>query len=298
MNHPAPQPIFTTLPAKGLAKPFTILQITDLHACAVSEEEAAAMPTARYEYILPRIGLFSGGRPYPSEASLPVLIDYADEIKADLILMTGDIIDFPGETNFALLEREIARSRVPVLYILGNHDWSFADDYHTPSAAASYLPRMDALSGGDHHIACFETEQIVVCAVDDQLDRVSAETVDAYFSVAERARASGKALVLAMHIPLQVDSLVEDTVRVWRRNLCIGRGAMGGNHPDTLRFFDAVTESTDHAPDVVITGHLHFSHEDVFPNGVPQLVTDIASGGLCRVITLCPEGTCDAHTEA
>ena len=288
MTKPTPKPIETTVSVRGLISPRTILQITDLHACAVSDAEAAGMPAARLEYIRARQGLFSGGRPYPAEAALPVLIDYASEINADLVLLTGDILDFPSETNLALLEGELARCPVPTLYITGNHDWSFADNYHTKSAIETYLPRMDALSGGNHSIACLEEEDLIICAVDNDQDYISADTVDAYLAIARRARAEGKALVLAMHIPLKVDTLVEDTVKVWRRDLCIGKDAMGAWDAHTLRFWHEITEDVANAPDVVITGHLHFSHEDVFPNGVPQYVTDIASDGLCRVFHLVP----------
>ncbi len=285
---PTPKPIYNTLKIPGLRSPRIILQITDLHACAVSEAEAAAMPTARIDYIRPRQGLFSGGRPYPSEAALPVLMDYAAEIGADLTLLTGDIIDFPSKTNLDLLAGELSRSAVPTLYITGNHDWSFADDYHTRSACEMYLPYMDAFSGGDHRMAVHEWEDLVVCAVDNDLDHIPAETVDAYFEVVRASRAAGKAVVLAMHIPLKVDTLVEDTVRVWRRDLCLGKGATGDWDAHTVCFWHEVTEGQALAPDAVITGHLHFNHEDVFPNGVPQLVTDIACDGLCRVIRLIP----------
>ncbi len=288
MNRPTPKPIHTTVPVAGLDKPFTILQITDLHACAVSDTEAAAMPAARIEYIRARQGLFSGGRPYPSEAALPVLMEYAREIEADLILLTGDILDFPSETNLSLLEKELSSSPIPTLFITGNHDWSFADDYHTGNAAATYLPRMDALSGGSHHVATAEFDRVVVCAIDNGLDRIEPAAVDAYMATAKAARDAGKTLVLAMHIPLKVDTLVEDTVRVWRRDLCLGRGATGDWDAHTMNFCHEVGEATALAPDAVITGHLHFSHEDVLPNGVPQLVTDIACDGLCRVIRLEP----------
>ncbi len=287
-DFPMPRPIETTISLPGLRTPRKILHITDLHACAFTEEEAAAIEEKRADYIRVRRRHFSGGRPYPPEDVLPVLMDYASK-NADLALFTGDILDFPSESNLNLLADEMARAQIPCLYIAGNHDWSFADDYHTENAVALYRPRMDALSGGDYRIAVYEWDDLVICALDNDLDHLTPETAEAYFAVASKARAEGKALLLAMHIPLRVETLIEDTVKVWRQDLCIGEGAYGRKHADTMRFYHEVTEGTEFAPDAVIAGHLHFSHEDVFPNGVCQYVTTLACGGDCRMLCLVPQ---------
>ena len=288
MTHPTPKPIFTTVPVKGLKKDFKILHFTDLHACALDEAEKAAMEPVRRDYIPPRQGLFGGGRPYPSEAALPALIRYGEEIAADLILMTGDIIDFPSEANLTLLQSCVDSCKVPVLYVTGNHDWSYADDYHTENAAATYLTRVDAISGAADHAAIYEDDTVLVCAVDSGLDRIRPETLEAYLTAARRAKATGKALILALHVPVHAETLVEDTVRVWRKELTIGEGAFGCDDPATMAFYNAVAVESDLAPDAVIAGHVHFDHEDLFPNGTSQYITDIACDGHCRVLTLTP----------
>lgn len=288
MNQPTPKPIFTTVPVKGLKKDFKILHFTDLHACALDEVEKDAMEPVRRDYIPPRQGLFGGGRPYPSEAALPALLAYGEEIAADLILMTGDIIDFPSEANLTLLKSCVDSCKVPVLYITGNHDWSYADDYHTENAAKTYLTRVDAISGAVDHAAIYEDETVLVCAVDSGLDRIREETLEAYLTAARRAKATGKALILALHVPVHAETLVEDTVRVWRQELTIGEGAFGAEDPATMAFYNAVAVESDLAPDAVIAGHVHFDHEDTFPNGTPQYITDIACDGHCRVLTLIP----------
>ena len=197
MTYPTPKPIFTAVPIKGLKRDFKILHFTDLHACALDEAEKAAMEPVRRDYIPPRQGLFGGGRPYPSEAALPALIRYGEEIAADLILMTGDIIDFPSKANLTLLKTCVDSCKVPVLYVTGNHDWSYADDYHTENAAATYLTRVDAISGATDHAAIYEDDTVLVCAVDSGLDRIRQETLEAYLTAARRAKAEGKVLILA-----------------------------------------------------------------------------------------------------
>ena len=287
-QYPTPKPIFTTVPIKGLKKEFRILHFTDLHACALDEVEKAAMEPVRRDYIPPRQGLFGGGRPYPSEAALPALMGYGEEIAVDLILMTGDIIDFPSEANLTLLQSCVDTCKVPVLYITGNHDWSYADDYHTENAAATYLTRVDTISGAVDHAAVYEDETVLVCAVDSGLDRIRPETLEAYLTAARRAKAYGKALILALHVPVHAETLVEDTVRVWQQELTIGEGAFGKDDPATMAFYNAVAVEPGLAPDAVIAGHVHFDHEDILSNGTPQYITDIACDGHCRVLTLTP----------
>ena len=288
MTHPTPKPICTTVPLKGLSKDFKILHFTDLHACALDDVEKASMPDYRRDYIPPRVWLFGGGRPYPSEAALPALLRYGEELAADLVLMTGDILDFPSEANLSLLEACIRDCSVPVLYVTGNHDWSFADDYHTAAARARYLTRVESISRSRDGLCYFENDSLLICAIDDSCDSVRPETLEAYRTAAARAKESGKALILAMHVPLHAETLVEDTVRVWRQELTVGEGAFGSDDPATMAFFNAVAKDTALAPDAVIAGHLHFDHEDQLENGVPQYVTDIACDGHCRVITLTP----------
>ena len=288
MNQPAPKPIFTTIPVKGLKKEFKILHFTDLHASEFTEAEAGKMPPNRLAYIEIRRTHWAGGRSFVSAEALPMLIDYAKEIQADLILMTGDIIDFPSEANLTLLKTCVDSCRVPVLYITGNHDWSYADDYHTENAATAYLPRVDAVSGCVDHAAIYEDETVLVCAVDSGLHRIREETLEAYLTAARRAKAMGKALILALHVPVHAETLVEDTVRVWRQELTIGEGAFGADDPATMAFYNAVAVESDLAPDVVIAGHVHFDHQDIFPNDTPQYITDIACDGHCRVLTLIP----------
>ena len=288
VTYPTPKPIFTALPVKGLKKNFKILHLTDIHACAICEIEKEAMEPIRRDYIPGRQKLFAGGRPYPSEDALPSLLRYGEEISADLILMTGDIIDFPSEANLSLLQSCVDSCRVPVLYITGNHDWSFFDDYHTENAAMTYLTRVDAISNCVDHATVYENEAVLVCAVDSGLDRIRKETLNAYLTAARRAKKAGKALILALHVPIHAKTLVEDTVRVWRRELTIGEGAFGCDDPDTMAFYNTVAVESELAPDAVIAGHVHFDHEDRFPNGTPQYITGIACDGHCRVLTLTP----------
>ena len=125
--------------------------------------------------------------------------------------------------------------------------------------------------------------------MDSGLDRIREETLNAYLTAARRARETGKTLLVGLHVPIHAETLVEDTVRVWRQELTIGEGAFGKDDPSTMTFYNTVAVESALAPDAVIAGHVHFDHEDTFPNGTPQFITDIACDGHCRVLTLIPD---------
>ena len=279
-------PSYTTLTIPGLSREYTLLQVTDLHSSAYSTAEAKAMNAARRNYIAGRRAAFTDGFML-SEERMPYMFGYADEIEADMLLLTGDIIDFPSELNMSMMYDNIKALKTPTLFTLGNHDWCFADDYLTPSAAATYIPMFNQMTVGepadDMFVRYVEYDEFMIVAVDNSADYVTAETVDKFLALCER----GKPIILMLHVPLHVDSLVEDSTKVWGKDL-----GMGGDSgvcawsPDVQRFYHAVAEDENSPVIAVFAGHVHFNHEDVLPNGVTQYITSTAYTGECRVITV------------
>ena len=279
-----PQTATVTIP--GLSRDYTLLQVTDLHSSAYSNEESKAMDANRRAYIANRRNSFTDGFMF-AEERMPYMFGYADQINADLLMLTGDIIDFPSELNISLMAQNIAALKTPALYSLGNHDWCYADDYLTAGAAATYIPKLNALSAGepadDPYVKYVDFGEFMVVQVDNSTDSVSASTVDKFLALCEL----GKPIILMLHVPLHVDSLVADSTKVWGKDL-----GMGGDtgvcawSPDVQRFYAAVAEDENSPVVAVFAGHVHFNHEDVLPNGVTQYITSTAYTGECRVITV------------
>ncbi len=279
-------PITATVTIPGLSRDYTLLQVTDLHASAYSTEEAKGMDANRRNYIAGRRNAFTDGFML-SEERMPYMFGYADEINADLLMLTGDIIDFPSELNISLMAQNIEALKAPALFSLGNHDWCYADDYLSAGAAAAYIPKLNALSAGepadDPYVKYVDFGEFMVVSVDNSTDSVTAQTVDKFLALCEK----GKPIILMLHVPLHVDSLVADCTKVWGKDL-----GMGGDtgvcawSPDVQRFYHAVAEDPNSPVVAVFAGHVHFNHEDVLPNGVTQYITSTAYTGDCRVITV------------
>lgn len=270
---------------QGLTRDYTFFHLTDLHMGELTPEEAAEMSQERRSYAEHRFEFFAR----EGQGAAALWKDYMNRAKAegaDLLLLTGDIIDFPSDANVKALKEGVKSSGIPTLFVVGNHDWSFADDYHTPHATELHHPKFTEICYGDPYIAWVEYEDLMVCAVDDSRDRVSETTVDKFLTLCEK----GKPIILMMHVPLHVDSMEADTRACWQgRNLTMGGAGFYGDDPNVKRFYEAVALDPNTPVKLVVTGHLHFHHEDLLPNGVPQIVTDKGYTGGCRVIRVVKE---------
>lgn len=276
---PYVRPVYSTVEVAGLTGTYTFLHITDMHVCAwqdVSPERREAC-RIREEHF--------SGEGMTSRERMPHLFAYGEAIRADRMLLTGDMIDFPSPSGVATLKDCIRSCGVPSVYAVGNHDWSYADDYISPYARAHYLPQLEDISGGCTDFHYEEVGELIVAAMDNALDRVSDRAMEGFSAVCRM----GKPIILIMHIPLTMDSLHGPTAAMWGRDICMGPGGVGYDREgeeNVRRLYRMV--ALEPSPVVaVVAGHIHFGHEDTLPNGVPQLVTELAArNGACRVITV------------
>lgn len=274
-------PSTATVVIPGLTGEYTFLHVTDSHVSAYSDADAKAWTSTRLNYNIARRNSFVADGLY-AEERFPLLFDYASEIEADGMFLTGDLIDFPSEKNIALLYENVSKFKGTSIFCLGNHDWNYSDDYMTGNSATVNRPLFNDLTNGDPYFSYAEYDEFIVAAIDNSSDVVTDETVDKFLSLYEK----NKPIILLLHVPFHVDTLEPDVKKVWGRNITMGPGAMGSDWGSVLRLYEAVCVAEDTPVVAVFTGHVHFNHEDVFPNGVPQYVTSTGYTGDCRVVTV------------
>ena len=218
----------------------------------------------------------------PAEQRLREFYADARAWGADYMLMTGDITDTPSAPNVQTLYSAIDQGGLPTFFVIGNHDWSFSDDYHTARAREAHYGKFAPASDGAVARHFLEFDDVIIAGIDDGMECVQDEDL----AFLEQLAKKGKPIVLCMHIPINCPSLHDDTVRDWRRNINIGEGAIVKNDA-TLRFCDYVRDPASRIA-AVIAGHLHFSHEDELAPGLVQYITGGAYLGISRKITLAP----------
>ena len=275
-------PSAATVVIPGLEGEFKFLHVTDTHVSAFSDADIKSWTSTRHNYNIARRNAFMADGLF-AEERFPLLFDYADEIQADGMFLTGDLIDFPSEKNIALLYENINRVKAKSIFCLGNHDWNYADDYMTGNAVTVNRPLFNDLTNGDPYFSYAEYDGFIVAAIDNSSDVVTQETVDKFLSLYEK----NKPIILLLHVPFHVDTLEPDVKKAWgNRNITMGPGAMGSDWGSVLQLYNAVCVAEDTPVVAVFAGHVHFNHEDTFPNGIKQYITSTGYTGDCRVVTV------------
>ncbi|MBQ8641422.1 MAG: metallophosphoesterase [Clostridia bacterium] len=266
----------------GLSREYRFLHLTDAHLVLYDETETRE----RAEYAAPRIPMFAKDG-VPSAERFQAALDWADANRESLdgVLLTGDIIDFPSGPNLAYLEKALAGLELPWVYTLGNHDWAYFNDYHTPHAKIANRPLFSRWCGGNTYIQKVRFGEIAVIGLDDTMDMYE----DGVAETLAESMAGEENVILIQHVPLYVDTLHEDTVARWKRDLNIGgEGGIcrNGNWKKVLELVLAA----DSPVRAVIAGHLHMNHLDYIGGKVPQILTAAAAYGWGTVVTLTGSG--------
>ena len=249
----------------GLPEPMTVLHVTDLHllhADARSSSYALGHAAAR-KPVFPR-----------SHGVEEELLLYLKENRPDLLLLTGDIIDFPSPANLDALDRLIRTADCPYLFVPGNHDWTYPRDYQSDEQAQSYLPLFGPWTGGDPAFRTLRLGGVLWIGVDDSrrdsVTEVQAKMLGEALSGADPA-------VVCLHVPICSDALKPEAERVWNFPVVIGDERAD---TPTRRFCDLVSEKAA----AVIAGHVHFTHDAPLDGSrCVQYITALAAEGNVRV---------------
>ncbi len=264
------------LPIKGLKRDYTLLHITDVHMTLIEETQSAQ----RKDTARDRGNVLFTEDGIPAHERFAAFFSYAEAIGADLILMTGDIIDMPSQKNIDFLKKMIRTSPVKTFYVVGNHDWSFLDAYHSPEAKRRYLPAFSDISGGDTSFHFLEFDDFILAGLDNSTDTFTKEQL-------ARTKAlflKEKPLLLAVHVPISSPLLAQKSREIWNgRNLCLGSDGIRCEATDA--FLKSVLHPSSPMA-AVIAGHLHLCCQEEIAPGISQLVTSEGYNGTCRRITL------------
>lgn len=284
------------MPVPELKKPLSLLQITDAHLTRADERDTAWTHEMQPE----RERCFYRYPDADPEDLLEAMLEWGIEQGVDAVVLTGDILDYPTKANLEMVEEKLGRLPMPYLFTTGNHDWSHLwidrRAERRPEDLAFLAPLMDG-SG----VGVLKLPGVTLAAVDDSTYQVSAKQYESFIKQAEE----GTPMLVFLHIPLYLETLVPETVRVWKQVIltgCPGSVELSERGPsfdirhdvppaavptkDTASFVQQV----QHLPNIcgVFTGHLHFSHEDRMPSGAMQYVTAPAFEGGARLIELIP----------
>lgn len=274
---------FFNIRIPGITGKYTIMHVSDVHVVATYEDEDPKAVDATVR----RIPFFFSSEQESIDRWFG-FIEESKQIKADCMVLTGDIIDFPSQENMDVLDKGLSQLECPYVYCLGNHDWSFDYDYHTENAVKNQRPKFEKYSGPDSEYSILDMGEFAIIAVDDSLDQVSPTVVEGV----KKAFSMDKPIIIAMHIPICASKYPENTLHAdtsayWGRDICIGDS---GITPDstTQEFIDMISD--ENSPVVaILAGHIHFVHKDKINSKVNQYVCCHCTQGQYTLLTVTGE---------
>ncbi len=209
----------------------------------------------------------------------------AQRTQVDLFAMVGDVFSFPSEAAIEWALAKLKESGVRFCYIAGNHDWHYEgmDGPEVALRAEWTEKRLRPLYQGNPSLmAAYDVQGVRFVAIDDSTYEILPEQL-AFF---REQVASGRPLVLLMHIPLYAPgrpvgfgcghpewgAKTDKNWLVERRP----KWPESGHSATTIAFREEVFR----APNLlgVFSGHTHRMSIDCV-NGIPQIVTEANATG-------------------
>lgn len=269
----------------GLEKPLKVLHITDSHLALCDERDDERKQA---------IAAKKADKLESSLANLKEQIAYG-EAHCDLILHTGDLIDF-----VSFLGVEFARNLLnndKILFIAGNHEYS----QYVGEAWEDMNYRMNScmkMGPNGLGVNLFFTSRTVsgvnFVGIDDAYHQVEEWQIERLQMEVRK----GLPVVLFMHAPLFEQSLYEKSIEFWKDGSAYLVGcdeehllnyseilAMGQRPSETTKRFVEYVNGENQIK-AVLAGHLHFNFESRLPGGTMQYVSGHGGNGFAREITI------------
>lgn len=275
---------------EGMTKDVKILHVSDTHVTLTDLND----PEAAVEYQNARKALFAAeiADEVDSKERFDNYFDFADGIGADLVALTGDIIDAPTSGNLNHFKATLEKSKVDHLYAFGNHDWTAEwlnathGGYQSRQQRDLHVPMFDGIIGeGEADVAVRDFGEFKVIAIDNSDNQVSAAQLQAVY---EHLDGSGddKPVILLMHVPLYIESMVNDVVGMWGNAILMGSPSTNPTYQ--TRMFCQLLESDQSPVVAILAGHVHMDHVDDVSarNDTVQYTLGASYQGYARVFNI------------
>lgn len=279
----------TTIMLKGLQTEMAIMQISDSHISVDSEADVL------YEkYSIRMRNAYRQTKHYKTgEATTPAklfdeLLGIAVKEKVKLVVLSGDIINYPSETAVQFILNKMENTGIPYCYTAGNHDWHYEGTEGSDEFLRNYWveKRLKPLYKGSNPFFSARMEGgINVVMIDNSTYQVNKEQLDFYI----KQKNKKTPMLLFVHIPLYMPSMPV---------ACSGHPDWGAsadkgyvverreqwpamNQPATVRFLEEVMGSQNLLG--VFAGHWHNAHAISYGN-IQQHIAQPGLNGQYRLI--------------
>jgi len=281
-----------TIKIPGYKDSLKIIQITDAHISIADETEADMMTYGERMH-----KAYMNPRKHYSLDTSETTFEYFDDIlqnakndKVDLLLLTGDILNFPSAVSVKYVYDRLNATGIPWLYISGNHDWHYEGMEGTSEQLRDtwIKNRLSPLyKGNDPLMQKIEINGVDLIVLDNSTYQISKPQLEFFQSCLSQ----NKPCILMVHIPLYAPGRPVGFGcghPDWGAKTDLGyklerrpQWPETGHTKATMEFYDTVLRADNLLG--VLAGHIHNQSVDVI-NGIPQVVSEAnAEGGYLQV---------------
>lgn len=220
-THWQPNIIHETIDIEGLEGEYNFLFLTDTHMIIPSKDDTQQM----IDNAAPRIEEFKNAEGVSSSDQFPYWISYANKNNLDGVLLGGDIIDYPSESNISFFKEQMSDLKVPYLYTLGNHDWTYPWDYMTESGKATYIPMLYDFTTVNSSIHTLEFDEFTIVALDNSTTQFHPDLMEEFKTLMR----GDKPLIVMFHVPVLTQSVLgrAKEIRGEDKRIVLGGGNWG-----------------------------------------------------------------------
>ena len=278
-----PHIIHETIDIEGVDSEYNFLFLTDTHMIIPSGDDTQQIKNNA----APRLLAFKNSEGISSSDQFPYWINYANKNKMDAMLFGGDIIDYPSEANISYFEKQLSRLKVPYLYTLGNHDWTYPWDYMTEYSKNNYIPMLSEFTTENSAIHTMEFDEFIIVAMDNSTTQFHPDALDTFKSILSE----DKPVIVLFHVPVLTQSVLgrAKEIRGEDKQIVLGGGNWGGIYPNEIsqEIMDLLV--CENSPvELVLAGHVHFYDKDYVYGEEPvlQIVGDAGYMGSAIHLTI------------
>lgn len=268
----------------GLKNEYRFLYLTDSHIIIPDKNS----DTLVQDYAAQRLPVFENDENIVSKIPLSEWVHYANSNSLDGLLLGGDTIDSPAPSNIKYLDSCLSDLKIPYVYTLGNHDWTYPWNYMTEAGKNEYLPLLSPYMNQNPVIHTQKYEGLTVVSIDNSSNQIHPQALEEYKAIL----AKNTPVILMLHVPLYTESIMEKSKLSWKHSVILGGGIHGGTYPDAVSTeFLRLTTAKDSPVAVILAGHVHFEDYStvIGEKNILQITGDAAYKGKGTLIKLSGE---------
>lgn len=265
--------ITSTIYLKGIEKPLKVLQITDAHISLAlpTDPEVASYGKGIYKSHS-KAKHFQTGETVKPKEMFKELLELAVNEKVDLIVLTGDIVNYPEQSSIEFVYNELKKTGIPFIYVTGNHDWHYSGiPGDLPSIREEWIEKSlkPLYQGKNPSYSSTVINNINFVAIDNSIGAKVDEEQLKFFIKQKRRNLP---IVLLMHLAINPNNIWNNPNNNSKteRTSKVKTDKTIPNDVSTAKFHKEILKMEDI---VILSGHFHNKDEVDMTNGMVQFIT-------------------------